>query len=87
MFRKILGVILSIVGLMILTGIDKKIETALIEVFDVSRIEQSILDTIIPAKNPDQTSEKPLNQEIRVLAPEIPSNLTEWINSDPLTMK
>jgi cytochrome c biogenesis protein CcdA/thiol-disulfide isomerase/thioredoxin len=86
-FRKVLWIILVIVGFLIVSGIDKKIETALIEVFDVSRIEQSILDTFIPVNNWVKTSEIPLNGETGTLAPEFPQGLTEWINSNPLTMK
>ena len=40
--------ILLFVGILIVTGIDKKIETALIERFDVTSLEQGILDRIIP---------------------------------------
>ncbi len=39
-FRKVLGAILIFVGFLIVTGIDKKIETFLITQFDVTKIEQ-----------------------------------------------
>ncbi len=91
---------------MIVTGIDKKIETALIEKFDVSSIEQGILDRFIPAKTPDTPIVSPVstNPDIKkdtknmnissvslnvanpTQAPEIPASLTNWINSNPLTM-
>jgi len=91
---------------MIITGIDKKIETALVEKFDVSSIEQSILDRFIPAKTPDAPIVSPvsMNPDVKkdnknmnipsvslnvanpIEAPEIPASLTNWINSNPLTM-
>lgn len=91
---------------MIVTGIDKKIETALVEKFDVSSIEQGILDKFLPAKTPDTPLASPvstipdikkdtksinipkvsLNVANPTDAPEIPASLTNWINSNPLTM-
>lgn len=106
-FRKVLGLILAIVWLLIITGIDKKIETAAIEIFDITSVEQSILDRFFPGDTPtpplsnswqqplvpvDSTtgnapSNKPtLNIASPTLAPEIPASLTNWINSNPLTM-
>ena len=80
---------------MIVSGIDKKIETRLIEIFDISSIEQGILDRFLPAKTPDITNEKKdinptseisLNVVNPTQASEIPTSLTNWINSNPLTM-
>ena len=47
-FRKVLGLILVVVGLLIVTGIDKKIETYLVTQFDVTSIEEGILDRFLP---------------------------------------
>ncbi len=91
---------------MIVTGIDKKIETALVEKFDVSSIEQGILDRFLPAQTPDMPIVSPvsMNPDVKkdtknmnipsvslnvanpIEAPEIPASLTNWINSNPLTM-
>jgi cytochrome c-type biogenesis protein len=48
MFRKVLGLILAIVGLLIVTGIDKRIETYLVTHYDVTSIEQGVLDRLMP---------------------------------------
>jgi cytochrome c biogenesis protein CcdA len=95
-FRKVLGMILVIVGLLIVTGIDKRIETALIEKFDVTSIEQSILDRFLPVTQPQMNSSVTpsmtrdplvsLNVATPTQAPEFPVSLTEWINSNPLTI-
>ncbi len=94
-FRKVLGIILVMVGLLIVTGIDKKIETALIEKFDVTSIEQGILDRFLPATMPSVNQVTPvitpqsdvtLNIVSPIQAPEFPASLTNWINSNPLTM-
>ncbi|MCH2189096.1 hypothetical protein MK079_04695, partial [Candidatus Gracilibacteria bacterium] len=47
-FKKILGILFILVGLGIAFGLDKKIEAHLIEsgFFDVTVIEQSILDRV-----------------------------------------
>jgi cytochrome c-type biogenesis protein len=54
-FKKILGVIFLIVGLSIITGFDKKVETYLITntPFDVTKFEQVLLEKFktIPTKN------------------------------------
>jgi cytochrome c-type biogenesis protein len=48
MFRKVLGLILAVVGLLIVTGIDKRIETYLVTHYDVTSIEQGVLDRLMP---------------------------------------
>ncbi|MBC7498050.1 cytochrome c biogenesis protein DipZ [Candidatus Gracilibacteria bacterium] len=102
-FRKMLGLILVVVGLLIITGIDKKIETYLVTHFDVTSIEESVLDRVLPSTSPSapispipeqilpssesQIQNIPkLNIENPIAAPEIPGSLTNWINSNPLTM-
>ncbi len=45
-FRKTLGVILAVVGVAILTGADKKAEIWAAGVYDFSRIEQNVLDSV-----------------------------------------
>ena len=94
MFKKILGFIFLIVGITIITGFDKTIETKVIEKFDISQVEQSILERFVttPKENQvpvEETKNKNTSFELNVThpypAPEIA--LTEWINSHPLTMK
>ncbi len=47
-FRKILWVILMIVWLMILTGVDKQFEAAILQKYDVSSIETSVINQLSP---------------------------------------
>ncbi len=56
-FKRTLGVIFVLVGIAILTGVDKKIETALLDagVFDITQIEQKLLET----RNEIQDEEAP----------------------------
>ena len=101
MFRKVLGLILAIVGLLIITGIDKKIETAAIEIFDITSVEQGIIERFLPSESPtspervtievtntgaNNSNVPTLNIANPTLAPEIPASLTNWVNSNPLTM-
>jgi cytochrome c biogenesis protein CcdA len=78
-FKKILGVIFLIVGLSIVTGFDKKVETALItnSPFDVTKVEQGLLEKFMPA--PKET--KSINLTPIKAAPEI-KGITQWINSN-----
>jgi cytochrome c-type biogenesis protein len=48
-FKKILGIVFVIVGLLIVTGLDKKIETALItnSPFDITKVEQLLLEKFL----------------------------------------
>ena len=100
-FRKVLGLILVIVGLLIITGIDKKIQTAAIEIFDITSVEQGIIEKFLPSESPTSSEVATItdkgtdveNSNIPklsianpTLAPEIPASLTNWINSNPLTM-
>jgi cytochrome c biogenesis protein CcdA/thiol-disulfide isomerase/thioredoxin len=82
-FKKILGIIFLIVGLSIVTGFDKKVETALItnQPFDVTKIEQGLLEKFMPApKETKTTNLMPIKQ-----APEIIS-INSWINSQGETI-
>lgn len=45
-FKRILGIIFVLIGLMIITWLDKKIETIVLERFDVSSIETNVLEYI-----------------------------------------
>ena len=118
-FRRGLGILFLIIGLAIVTGIDKKIETKAIEYFDLSFVENKLIDAFVPkkgvqssqslnmpassslwdTKKTDMTSGSmslsgatkvappfPLSVKTPYPAPAIPPELTEWINSNPLTM-
>jgi cytochrome c biogenesis protein CcdA/thiol-disulfide isomerase/thioredoxin len=92
-FRKLLGVIFILVGVFVITGIDKKIETAILDkgFFDITKVEQKILERNMPDSNSkSQTNSKSqselFNIDKTVKAPEI-TGITEWINSDPQTIE
>lgn len=116
-FKRVLGIIFIIIGIIIITGFDKKISIKAIEYFDITRFESILIDTYMPPKKTnsvrqtitpavdpstwsvDTTSLSPvtvpkngtlpiptLSIEMPYPAPAIPPELTEWINSNPLTM-
>lgn len=81
---------------------DKRIQTVAIEVFDITKVEQGIIEKFLPSEpptSPELTTIKNLDTTIQnsnvpklsianpTLAPEIPASLTNWINSNPLTME
>ena len=49
-FKKVLGILFLIVGLAIITGFDKKVETAILDsgYFDITKVEQNILEKNMP---------------------------------------
>jgi thiol-disulfide isomerase/thioredoxin len=53
LFKKFLGVLFILVGLAIITGIDKRIEQGILDIgfFDVTKLEQRILSSIKPVKS------------------------------------
>lgn len=85
-FKKFIGFIFVLIGLSIVTGIDKKFETYLLDngILDVTRIEINLLEQK-ESNNTDNTP--PKNIKLSVLnpykAPEI-TGINEWINSQPL---
>lgn len=66
MFKKVLGVIFILVGLAIITGYDKKIESAILDAgfLNTTGFEQNIIDTLkldeIPTEA-DTTQKKTIN--------------------------
>jgi cytochrome c biogenesis protein CcdA/thiol-disulfide isomerase/thioredoxin len=79
-FKKTLGIIFILVGLFIITGVDKVIETNILNAgfFDVTKIEQQLLD-----KSKDSmpnTQNKPAQKTSSNPAPEI-VGIKEWINT------
>jgi cytochrome c biogenesis protein CcdA/thiol-disulfide isomerase/thioredoxin len=95
-FRRILGILFLIVGLSIITGFDKKVETAILDsgFFDVTTIDKQLLkdatkkDTKINQATPDainSLSKSELFNE-SYPAPEL-TGLQTWINSSPTTLR
>lgn len=95
-FKKVLGILLVLVGLSIVTGFEKAIETAALERFDLQFIERGILDSVtgddmdtpvVQAGSSDDSRMDviPYNVSIPYPAPELA--LSDWINSEPLTME
>lgn len=89
-FRRGLGVLLVLIGILILTGVDKKIETALVNKgLSATGIESTILDYFTSnTKNTTQSvksSTVAMNIKNPKVAPEL-RGLNYWINSTPLTL-
>ena len=100
-FKKTLGVIFVVVGLAIVTGVEKDIETYFVKqgVLDVTKIEERILEQTMP--NVSKTEmQSAINKytlqgktnsgvELNVVppqpAPEI-QGIAHWINTEPLTL-
>jgi cytochrome c biogenesis protein CcdA/thiol-disulfide isomerase/thioredoxin len=91
-FRKILGIIFIIVGLSIITGFDKKVETAILDsgYFDVTKIDQKLIEKT--TEKPSESSPTKTNTNSNLFnvtttkqAPEI-TGIQDWINSDPQTL-
>jgi cytochrome c biogenesis protein CcdA/thiol-disulfide isomerase/thioredoxin len=86
-FKKILAIIFFLVGIAILTGFDKKVETALLDagIFDVTQIEQRLLEQT----SPEMMEPTVLEENVTMVnpAPEI-STPNGFINTDgePITL-
>lgn len=100
-FKRVIGVLFIVVGVLILTGVDKKIETALVEQgFGVTTFEERlVLNTaddmdmdadesslISPDFQDDDLDGGVFNVSRPVDAPEL-TGIQEWINSDPFTLE
>lgn len=89
LFKKILGVLLVLVGLAVITGYEKKIETAILDAgFGVTEFETKLLDDMemeIP-EDSRATEEESDGTGLPYLyeAPEL-TGLENWINSEPIT--
>jgi cytochrome c-type biogenesis protein len=55
-FKRILGMIFLLVGLAIVSGLDKKIETAILENYDIPSIETNVINYLSPHSNSMNTS-------------------------------
>lgn len=83
-FKKAIGALFIVVGIFIISGLDKKLETAVLDsgYFDVTRIEQGLLDRISAEEiiSEDETT------DTNTSAPQYLQNLfpsTDWSQSDP----
>lgn len=96
-FRRALGAILVLVAIVIMTGIDKTLETRIIAGFNINNIEQGILEKILPPTS-EQSAQSPiptasmaktdipkLSLDGKTKAPWV--ELGAWINSKPLTIE
>lgn len=87
LFKKILGLLLVVVGLAVISGYDKKIEAAVLDAgFGVTQIETKLLeemedhmDEMKKLQDPEDETGLPLLFE----APEL-TGLENWINSEPI---
>lgn len=80
-FKKIMGLLLILVGLAVMTGFEKKIETAILDAgYGVTGIEEKLLDNMTgDTYQPASGSSLPQLYN----APEL-TGLTNWINSEPI---
>ncbi|MGQ4495619.1 cytochrome c biogenesis protein DipZ [Dermabacteraceae bacterium P13101] len=85
-FQRALAVLFIIVGLIVFTGTDKKIEAKIVDTFPgLYQIEQTLLPVGSPNSGAsDKASADP--NDFSVPAPEL-VGLTDWINSKPLTLE
>lgn len=86
-FHKVLAIILIVVGLMIVTGYDKKFQTWVAPYlpFDVSSIEQGLIPSSDNSKVTDSGDGKKTFNVTPYNAPEL-TGINSWINSDPTTI-
>jgi cytochrome c biogenesis protein CcdA/thiol-disulfide isomerase/thioredoxin len=90
-FKRGLGILFLIVGIFILTGTDKKIQTFLVEkgYYNVSNLEQNLLKNANPENSPQvepSTDSSTPNAQSFPLYREI-TNPSGFVNSDPFTIK
>lgn len=101
-FKRVLGVLFVLVGVLIVLGVDKKIETALVERgFGITALEERLVtDISVDMEDDEMFMEKDdqsrgaedeiegvdLNVSTPTAAPEL-RGLTNWMNSDELTLE
>ncbi len=81
-FKRVLGVALVIVGLAVISGVDRTIEKALLNsgFLDVTKIELALLQNAPAVNKISIPTQQLLNVEKPVVAPEI-TGINHWINS------
>ena len=87
-FRRILAILLILVGIFVTTGFDKKIQTWALEKipFNILFIEEKLIPKIDAQEKSTLSDSAPeFNVSKPYLAPEF-RGIESWINSDPLTL-
>lgn len=88
-FKRGLGVLFILIGLAVITGIDKRVETWLTDhqIFDATKLEQQLLPG---AQSSESNAENTANGVAFSIAHPAPApefaGLTNWLNSDPTTL-
>jgi cytochrome c biogenesis protein CcdA/peroxiredoxin len=90
-FKKLMGVIFIVVGIAVISGFDKKVETAILDsgYFDITKIEQKLLENKNKNTNNSNIFSKNNSAKLEtqgVIAPEI-IGINQWINSNGETIK
>ncbi len=85
--KRFIGALFILIGIFIITGYDKKLETAVLDsgYLDITRIEQKILDKV-NQPNPEENMNSEKNSETSVNIPNVLQNNfpnTDWLKSDP----
>jgi cytochrome c biogenesis protein CcdA/thiol-disulfide isomerase/thioredoxin len=82
-FQRIVAILFILVGILVMTGYDKKLQTYVSDhtPFDFDGLSSQL----IPSKSAEVNGDT-LNVKVPYVAPEF-VGLQSWINSDPLTMK
>ncbi len=79
-FQRTIAILFILVGLLVATGVDKKVQTwAVGHLPSLSAVEHKVLPK-------DTTDALPTGSGVGQQAPEL-DGITNWINSDPLTLK
>jgi len=82
-FKRGLGILLILVGLAVMTGYDKKIETAILDLgYGVTSVEESLLEKMVD-QDAMQISAT-TNEPTLTSAPEL-VGLTNWLNGESIT--
>lgn len=81
-FKKVLGIIFILVGFGIVTGLDKKLQTTILNAgfLDVTKIEFKFLERLNSNETVSNSTGPMLNVKSPVKAPEI-INISKWFNS------
>jgi cytochrome c biogenesis protein CcdA/thiol-disulfide isomerase/thioredoxin len=83
-FHKIIGIIFIIVWLGIISWLDKKVETKILDTVNISYIEQKLFDTLNPKKINTPQWKKETKQMNFKKAPDIKSN--DWVQWNPVSI-
>ncbi len=85
-FKKVIAVIFILVGIAIITGFDKQIQSNLVSFSPISQFEESLLQKAKPTTNQNAKNGELFNVIPATKAPEL-KNIAGWINSDPQSLE